>query len=257
MYNRPRIIPCLLIQDQGLVKTVRFSSPNYLGDAINAVKIFNEKEADELCLLDIKASIEKRGPDFSFLQDISSEAFMPMSYGGGISSLEQAKKIFFLGYEKVIINTSFLKKPELIEEIARYAGSQSVVVSIDAKKKMLGGYNCYISDGSQKTDKTTQELATLAEQMGAGEILLNSMDRDGTMQGYDLDLVKSVTEKVNIPVIACGGASGIKDLRLVLKEGQAHAAAAGSLFVYYGKKKAVLINMPHEQELIAEGVYNV
>ncbi len=257
MYNRPRIIPCLLIQDQGLVKTVKFSSPNYLGDVINAVRIFNEKEADELCILDIRASREKREPDFPLLQDISSEAFMPMSYGGGICSLEHAKRIFFIGYEKVILNTSFVNNPELVGEIAGYAGSQSVVVSIDAKKKITGGYNCYINGGRLKTDRAPQELAMLAERMGAGEILLNSMDRDGTMKGYDLDLVKSVTERVHIPVTACGGASGIEDLKRVLKEGQAHAAAAGSLFVYYGKKKAVLINMPHEQELIAGGIYDI
>ena len=257
MNNRPRIIPCLLIQDQGLVKTVKFTSPNYLGDVINAVRIFNEKEADEICLLDIKASKENRGPDFEFLQDIASEAFMPMSYGGGISSLEQAKKIFFIGYEKVIGNTSFVKNPGLIEEIAGYAGSQSVVVSIDAKKKFMNGYSCYINDGKQKTDYTPQELAVLAERVGAGELLLNSMDQDGTMQGYDLNLVNSVTEKVNIPVIACGGASKIEDLKQILEEGHAHAAAAGSMFVYYGKKKAVLINMPNEQDLIAGGFYNV
>lgn len=257
MYNRPRIIPCLLIQNQGLVKTVKFSNPNYLGDVINAVKIFNEKEVDELCLLDITASVEKREPDFEFLQDISSEAFMPMSYGGGITNLEQAKKIFYIGYEKVILNTSFVENPGLINKIAGYAGSQSVVVSIDAKKKLLNGYHCYINGGRLKTDKTPQELAVLAENLGAGEILLNSLDRDGTMQGYDLNLVKSVTEKVHIPVIACGGASGIHDLKQVLKEGHAHAAAAGSIFVYYGKKKAVLINMPEEQELITGGVYDV
>lgn len=244
------------MQDQGLVKTVKFASPNYLGDVINAVRIFNEKEADELCLLDIRASMEKRGPDFSLLKDIASEAFMPMSYGGGISTLEQAKQIFFIGYEKVILNTSFVRNPDLVKEIAGYVGSQSVVVSIDAKKKLMNGYNCYINDGSQKIDKSPQELAILAEQAGAGEILLNSLDRDGTMQGYDLNLVRSVSETVHIPVIACGGASGINDLKLVLEEGQAHAAAAGSLFVYYGRKKAVLINMPDEQELIAGGIYN-
>ena len=256
MYNRPRIIPCLLLQEQGLVKTVKFSNPNYLGDVINAVKIFNEKEVDELCLLDIKASLENRGPDFELLRDIASEAFMPMSYGGGISNLEQAKELFFIGYEKVILNTSFVQNPELIKQIARFAGSQSVVVSIDAKKKMFGSYNCYIKGGHQGVEHSPQELAILAERLGAGEILLNSIDRDGTMSGYDLNLIRSITEKVDIPVIACGGAAGIHDLKLALKEGQAHAVAAGSMFVYYGKKKAVLINVPDEQELIAGGVYD-
>lgn len=257
MYSRPRIIPCLLLQDQGLVKTVKFSNPNYLGDAINAVKIFNEKEVDELCLLDIKASLENRGPDFELLKDIASEAFMPMSYGGGISNLEQAKELFFIGYEKVVINTSFVKNPELIRQISQFAGNQSVVVSIDAKKKVFNGYCCYIRSGHQKTEYSPQELAVLAEKLGAGEILINSIDRDGTMSGYDLNLIQSITGKVSIPVIACGGAAGIADLRLALKEGQAHAAAAGSMFVYYGKKKAVLINVPDEQELLAGGVYDV
>lgn len=257
MYSRPRIIPCLLIQDEGLVKTVKFSHPNYLGDAINAVKIFNEKEVDELCLLDIKAALERRGPNFSLLKDIASEAFMPMSYGGGISSLEQAKELFFIGYEKIIINTAFVENPKLIEELAKFAGSQSVVVSIDAKKKIFNGYHCYIKDGSQKVEKTPCELAKLAEELGAGEILLNSLDCDGMMSGYDLNLIKSVAENVNIPVIACGGASGVEDLRVALKEGKAHAVAAGSMFVYYGKKRAVLINVPEEQELIDGGVYDV
>lgn len=180
---------------------------------------------------------------------------MPMSYGGGISTLDQAKKLFFIGYEKVILNTSFVLHPGLIYEIAEFAGSQSVVVSIDAKKKVLGGYQCYINDGKKRTENTPAELAVLAEKSGAGEILLNCIDRDGTMSGYDIDLVKSVAEKVSIPVIACGGASKVSDLRQVLQEGHAHAAAAGSMFVYYGKKKAVLINVPDEQELIAGGVY--
>ncbi len=257
MYSRPRVIPCLLIQDQGLVKTTKFSKPNYLGDVINAVKIFNEKEVDELCLLDIGASIENREPNFSLLENIASEAFMPMSYGGGISNLEQAKKLFFIGFEKIVVNTSFIKKPGLIEEIVHYAGSQSVIVSIDAKKKILNGYHCCIEGGKQKVDKTPQELAMLAEKAGAGEILLNSIDRDGTMSGYDIELIKSVAEKVSIPVIACGGASDIKDLKQALKEGNAHAVAAGSMFVYYGKKRAVLINMPDEKELIAGGIYEV
>lgn len=256
MYNRPRIIPCLLIQEQGLVKTIKFSNPNYLGDVINAVKIFNEKEVDELCLLDITASSENRGPDFTLLKDIASEAFMPMSYGGGISDLDQAKKLFFIGYEKIILNTAFIENPSLIKEIVNYAGSQSVVVSIDAKKRALGNYNCYTNDGKMKIGKTPQELALLAEKLGAGEILLNSVDRDGTMTGYDINLIKSVTEKVSIPVIASGGASGVQDFRRALKEGKAHAVAAGSIFVYYGKKKAVLINVPDEQELIEGGVYD-
>ena len=256
MYNRPRIIPCLLIKDEGIVKTVKFSKPNYLGDVINAVKIFNEKEVDELCLLDITASKQNKGPDYSLLKKIASEAFMPLSYGGGISNIEQAKKIYHIGYEKIIINTSFVKTPKLIEEIAKYAGSQSVVVSIDAKRNLFGNYFCYILDGKNRTEYSPQDLAMQAEKLGAGEILLNSIDRDGTMTGYDLKLIKSVSDKVNIPVVACGGASSIDDLRTALYTGHAHAVAAGSMFVYFGKKKAVLINVPSEKELIKGGIYN-
>jgi len=255
MYYRPRLIPCLLIKEQGLVKTTKFSNPRYLGDPINAVKIFNGKGVDELCILDITATSENRGPDFEYLKDIASEAFMPLSYGGGISSLDQIKNLFFIGYEKVIINTSFIQKPELVKEAANFAGSQSVVVSIDVRNELLGKRSCYINDGKTKVNSDPVVLVKKAEELGAGEILLNSINRDGMMQGYDIKLVKDVVDAVSIPVIACGGAKDIFDFKKVFQEGGAHAAAAGSLYVYFGEQKAVLITAPDEKELIKIGVY--
>jgi cyclase len=256
MYLRPRLIPCLLITGmRDLVKTIKFKNPRYLGDPINAVKIFNEKGVDELCILDITASSEKRGPQMDYIRDVASEAFMPLSYGGGITSLEEIQQIFHMGYEKVVLNTAFYREPGLITKAAHYAGSQSIVVSIDVKTELLGKKNCYICDGKEKTGKDPVMLAKQAEALGAGEILLNSISRDGTMQGYDLELVKSVAEAVSIPVIACGGAGEVLDFKKVLSEGKAHAAAAGSLFVYYGEENAVLINFPEESILINSGIF--
>lgn len=255
MYNRPRIIPCLLLKERGLVKTVKFASPNYLGDPINAIRIFNEKEVDELCVLDIEASRKKKNPDFSFLEKIAAEAFMPVSYGGGISCMEHIVRIFRIGYEKVVINTAFACNPELVKKAAEYAGSQSIVVSIDAKKNFFHGYSAYVRGGTMKVNKQLCQLAQQAERLGAGEIFINSMDRDGKMCGYDLELIREITECVDIPVTACGGARGTQDLKKVLSEGGAHAAAAGSMFVYYGRKKAVLINMPTEKELYEKGIF--
>lgn len=256
MYLRPRLIPCLSITGmKDLVKTTKFKNPRYLGDPINAVKIFNEKGVDELCILDITASSEGRGPQMDYIKDIASEAFMPLSYGGGITTLEEIQKIFHMGYEKVVLNTAFYRNPGLVMEAANYVGNQSIVVSIDVKTELLGRQNCYICDGKEKTGKNPIVLAKQAEELGAGEILLNSISCDGMMQGYDLELVKSVTEAVSIPVIACGGARDIWDFKKVISEGKAHAAAAGSLFVYYGDEKAVLINAPSEEELFEAEIY--
>lgn len=180
---------------------------------------------------------------------------MPLSYGGGITTLDEIQQIFYMGYEKVVLNTSFYRNPDLVTKAANYAGSQSVVVSIDVKTELFGKRGCYICDGREKTKKNPVEMAKRAEDLGAGEILLNSIDQDGMMQGYDLELVKSVSEAVSVPVIACGGAGSIQDFKRVLTEGKAHAAAAGSLFVYYGEEKAVLITTPSEEELCEVGVY--
>lgn len=255
MYNRPRIIPVLLIDNQDLVKTVQFKSPTYLGEPINAVKIFNIKGIDELSILDIGATKNNLEPDFDLLKDIASQAFMPLSYGGGIKNIEQIKQLFKIGYEKVVINSTFFSNPDLITKAANYAGSQSVVVSIDAKK-IDNQYKCVINDGTKIIDISPIEAAIKAEKAGAGEIFLNSIDNDGMMQGYDLELVKSITEVVDVPVIACGGASGIKDLKEVIQNAGAHAAAGGSMFVYYGRLKAVLITAPSEKELIENRIYN-
>lgn len=255
MYYRPRIIPCLSIQNHDLVKTIKFSSPRYLGDPINAVKIFNGKGIDELCILDITASTKNKEPDINYLKDIASEAFMPLSYGGGITNLEQIKKIFHIGYEKVIINTAFYDNPDLITKASNHAGSQSIVVSIDVKTDVLGKWSCYKRDGTLKVNKDPAVMAKLAQDLGAGEILLNSINHDGMMNGYHLKLVNHVSSAVSIPVIACGGAGKISDFKKVLTEGRAHAAAGGSFFVYYGTMKAVLITAPGEEELIDAGIY--
>lgn len=256
MFTRPRIIPVLLIDDGDLIKTVNFHQPTYLGDPVNAVKIFNRKGIDELSILDISATRLKKQPDFEMLEDIASQAFMPLSYGGGIKTIEQIRKLLAIGYEKVVINTEFSKNSELVKEAVKLAGGQSVVISIDAKK--IGeNYRCVIGDGEEVTEYSPIEFARKAEQLGVGEIFLNSIDRDGTMQGYDIELIKSVSASVDIPVTACGGAGGIQDLKKALQEGNAHAAAGGSMFVYYGKLKAVLITAPTEKELIDAGIYRV
>lgn len=255
MFNRPRIIPTLLIDDRDLIKTVQFGKRTYLGDPVNAVKIFNRKRIDELSILDIGATKNQKEPDYEILKDIASEAFMPLSYGGGITSLDQVQELLKIGYEKVVLNTAFVRKPELVTKSAELFGSQSIVASIDAKK-INSEYKCYISDGVEETKWNPVDLAREAERLGAGEIIINSIDNDGMMNGYDINLVKSVADVVSIPVIAIGGAGGIKDLKMVLQEGHAHAAAGGSMFVYYGKLRAVLITAPSEEELTVAGIYN-
>lgn len=255
MYRRPRIIPCLLLDHGGLVKTSKFSKPRYLGDPINAVKIFNNKGVDELALLDISVTREGREPNFDLLRDIASEAFMPLSYGGGITRLEEIHKLFSIGYEKVILNTALARNPDLVREAVRYAGSQSIVASLDVKTDAFGRQTCWIADGGEKIPGTPAELAGRAEALGVGEILLNSINRDGEMKGYDLKLVRQVADAVNIPVIACGGAGCLEDIRRVLDEGHAHAAAGGSFFVYYGRMRAILITAPSEEDCFRAGIY--
>lgn len=254
MFTRPRIIPVLLMDDRDLLKTVNFKDRTYLGDPVNAVKIFNRKGIDELAILDIGATRNHREPDFEILKDIASEAFMPLACGGGITSVEQVHELLAIGYEKVIINTGLVRNPSLIQKSAELFGSQSIVASIDAKL-VNGQYKCYISDGTELVDKSPVEMAIEAERLGAGEIIINSIDRDGMMQGYDTELVRRVVDSVKVPVIALGGAGGIKDLKTVLDEGHAHAAAGGSMFVYYGRLKAVLITAPNEDELRQVGIY--
>ncbi len=255
MYNRPRIIPVLLIDDRDLIKTKQFGERTYLGDPVNAVKIFNIKGVDELSILDIGATKNRKEPDFELLSDIASEAFMPLSYGGGITNIEQIRRLLAIGYEKVVINKALVDNPDLITEAAELFGSQSIVASIDAKKTATG-YEAYVEDGNRVAGLTPTELAKKALELGAGEIIINSMDNDGMMHGYDIELVKSVADAVDIPVTAIGGAGGIRDLKKVLTEGHAHAAAGGSMFVFYGRLRAVLITAPREEKLVREGIFD-
>lgn len=255
MFNRPRIIPVLLIDDRDLIKTINFKKPTYLGDPVNALKIFNRKGIDEMAVLDISASKKGLEPDFELLTDMASEAFMPLSYGGGIKTLDQVRKLLAIGYEKVVLNTSLVEDEQLVKDAVALAGSQSVVASIDAKV-VNGQYKCVICDGAKVIDMSPVELAKHAEELGVGEIFLNSIDRDGMMDGYDIQLVNDVVNAVSIPVTACGGAGGISDLKDVIENGHAHAAAGGSMFVYYGRLKAVLITAPTEEELTEAGIYS-
>ena len=250
---RPRIIPTLLINNGNLVKTKKFSEPRYLGDPINAIRIFNEKFVDELCVLDITASKVGKEPDYELLGKMASEAFMPLSYGGGINTIDQMKQIFRIGFEKIIINTASLKQDGLIRQASEYFGSQSIVCAIDYKNGVFGSF-CYINDGNTKVKITPLERALKAEKEGAGEVLLYSINNDGMGEGYDLRTIEKVTKSVTIPVIACGGAKEISDIKMALASG-ADAVAAGSMFVFYGKKQAVLINYPEEKEFISRGIY--
>ena len=244
-----RIIPCLLLRNNGLVKTVKFRESIYIGDPINAVRIFNEKEADELLFLDIDATREGRDPSLKVISNIAEECFMPFSYGGGISTLEHIGEVLKAGAEKIVINTRAFTDKEFIRKAATRFGSSTIVVSIDVKKRFTGKKSVHINGGRHDTGKDPAEYAAEMERSGAGEIIINSIDRDGTMSGYDIDLVKSVSEAVTIPVIACGGAGTVNDLRKVLTEGKASAAAAGSLFVFHGRRKAVLITYPAAGEI--------
>jgi imidazole glycerol-phosphate synthase subunit HisF len=245
----PRVMPCLLLRGRGLVKTVRFQNPRYVGDPINAIAIYNEKEVDELIFLDITATPESKPPPFDVIGEIASECFMPVAYGGGVRSLEDVKRIFGLGIEKVAINSFAVERPEFIREAADRFGSQSIVVAIDVKKTLLGGYKVFTHGGRKATSLDPIKHAVRMQELGAGEILLNSIDRDGTLQGYDVDLIRRVTSAVNVPVIACGGAGKVEDFGAAVKEGGASAAAAGSLVVFHGRNQAVLINFPTRQEL--------
>lgn len=246
-----RVIPCLLLKDAGFVKTVKFANPVYLGDPINTVKIFNDKEVDEIAILDITATREGRPPKFDLLTNIANQCFMPMSYGGGLRSLEDIRRILSIGFEKVIINSYALENPAFVRQAADVCGSQSVVVCLDVKKSFFGKYEVHAQGGKRKIKGSPAEIAKQMEQQGAGEILLQSVDRDGTMAGYDIDLIHSVTQVLSIPVIACGGAGKVADFAAAVRQGGASAVAAGSMFVFHGRRRAVLINHPTRAELEA------
>lgn len=245
---RPRIIPVLLLLNKGLVKTIQFKNPTYVGDPMNAVKIFNDLRADELVFLDITATKENRTPPLDVLRKIADEAYMPFAAGGGVRTLDHVRSIINAGAEKVVINTSAVESPSVIEQAASVFGNQSIVVSIDAKKKGSGQYEVFTHSGGKSTALNPVDVAKRSESLGAGEIMINSIDKDGTFEGYDLDLVKQVADAVTIPVIACGGAKDYENLAEPYRAG-ATAVAAGSLFVFIGRKRAVLINYPDRQDM--------
>lgn len=246
---RTRAIPALLLRGAGLVKTIKFNEPKYLGDPINIVKIFNEKEVDEIVLLDITATSENKRPNFRLLEQIAGEAFMPLGYGGGVKTIQDFKTLFGIGFEKVVVNTAAYQNPGLIWEAAQKYGSQSVVVSADVKKDWMGKYGIYIEAGRRRIRIDPIAYASEMEKKGAGEILLTSIDQDGTMKGYDLPIIKKVSAVVSIPVIAAGGAGKVEDLGDAVLTGGASAAAAGSIFVFQGPHRAVLISYPSQDKL--------
>ncbi len=243
-----RIIPCLQLIDESLVKAIQFNKYSYIGDPCNTVRIFNELEVDELCFLDIRASRENRDPNFKILQEISDECFMPLSYGGGITTFEQAKKIFGIGFEKVILNTQAFRNPDLVTQISTHFGVQAVVVSIDFKKQG-SHYSAYINDGKEKINENVLTYIKRIENAGAGEILLTSMDREGTWSGFDIDFVKHITSNTKLPVIAHGGAGSIEDIGSVVNDGGASAVALGSMLVFQKKGMGVLVNFPDKEKL--------
>jgi imidazole glycerol-phosphate synthase subunit HisF len=246
---RSRIIPCLLIHNKGLVKTVKFKDPKYVGDPINAVKIFNEKEVDELMVLDIDATRENRTPNLKMIKNLADECRMPFCYGGGITTVEQARKIISLGAEKVALSFSALNNISLCQEIGSIIGNQSVVVVLDLKKKKLfGGYDIYTHNGTKKSKWKLEEIIAKLEELEVGEIVINSIDNDGTMLGYDLGLAENIREKCSMPITVLGGAGSLEDVKKLINKFKIIGAAAGSLFVFKGKYRAVLINYPNRQE---------
>jgi len=246
---RSRIIPCLLIHNKGLVKTVKFKDHKYVGDPINAVKIFNEKEVDELIVLDIDATKENRGPNLKMIKNIADECRMPLCYGGGINTVEQALQIINLGVEKVALSYSALQDIELCQKIGDIIGNQSVVVVIDVKKKKLfSGYDIYTHNGTKKSKWDLYDFVSKLEEIGIGEIVINSIDNDGVMKGYDISLIETIRGKCSMPITVLGGAGNIDDIKKIIKKFKIIGAAAGSLFVFKGKYKAVLINYPNREE---------
>lgn len=243
----PRIIPCLLLSGAGLVKTVKFKNEKYVGDPINAIKIFNEKGADELIFLDICASSQNRKPDFDTIAKVAAECFMPVCYGGGIKEIADAKRIFNSGMEKISLGSGAIENPGLIKELVRIFGSQSIVACLDVKRNLFGNYEVVIRRAQKKTGLDPLVAAQKMEKLGAGELLINTVDRDGTMSGYDIGLIQKITKNISIPVIACGGAASLQDIAEVVNQAGASSGAAGSLFVFHGKRRGVLINYPDRE----------
>ena len=245
---RPRIIPCLLVSNKGLVKTVKFKDPKYVGDPINAVRIFNEKETDELVILDIDATRLNKEPDYRSIEFWASECRMPLCYGGGIKTVEQAQRIFSLGVEKIALSSEAVYNTKLISKLAKRVGRQSVVVVLDVKKKTFGGYELFTHNGSKSTGLNPVDFAKKCAQEGAGEIVVNSIDKDGTMKGYDLNLIRKIRDVIDTPMTVLGGAASLDDIGELINEFGIIGASAGSLFVFKGKYKAVLINYPSKTD---------
>ncbi|MNJ82788.1 Imidazole glycerol phosphate synthase subunit HisF [compost metagenome] len=245
----PRVIPVLLLQNEGLVKTLQFKEPKYVGDPLNAVRIFNEKEVDELIFLNISASSESQPIPYEFLKEIAEECFMPLAYGGGIKTLEDIRSVLKIGIEKVIINSLLYQDLHVVKEAVHEFGSSTIVTSLDVKKNFFGKYELHLHNGKTNTKKNPVVFAQELEKIGVGEIMIQSIDRDGTMKGYDLELISEISASVGIPVIACGGASTIHDFDQAINQAGASAVAAGSMFVFHGKHRAVLISYPDQKEL--------
>ena len=244
-----RVIPCLLLENQSLVKTVNFKKPAYIGDPVNTARIFNELEVDELVLLDIAASNNKMKPDFKILADLANECFMPLAYGGGINNFEDAKKIFQVGIEKIIINSYVFENPQFITRLAEHFGNQAIVASIDVKKNMFGKYQVFSNSGIKKQKVDPVLWAQELERLGAGEILLTAIYQEGTWRGFDINIIEKISNAVNIPVIANGGASSIEDIGKAVKQGNASAVSLGSMVVYQSKGMGVLVNFPDTEKL--------
>lgn len=244
----PRIIPCLLVHNKGLVKTIKFKDPKYVGDPINAVKIFNEKEADELMVLDIDATRENREPDYKMIENLARECRMPLCYGGGIKTAEQAQRIFNLGVEKIAISSIAIENQQIIKEITSQVGNQSVVIVLDVKKKLFGGYDIYTHNGKNKVKVDLIKFIKEIQDLGIGEIVLNSIDHDGEMKGYDFNLIEMLKSLVHVPLTILGGAGTLDDIGQLIKKYGIIGASAGSLFVFKGKYRAVLISYPNEDE---------
>ena len=245
---RPRVIPCLLVKGGGLIKTTRFAAPKYVGDPINAVRIFNEKEVDELIVLDIDATVRGREPDYTMIRNLAAECRMPLCYGGGVKTVEQAAKIVGMGVEKVAVSSAAVEDPDLIGSMARVVGGQSVVVVIDVRRGSRDAYDVWTHNGTRRAGREAARLARAMERQGAGEIVVNSIDNDGMMKGYDLELVSAVRNEVSLPLTALGGVGSLAHVRALVDRFGLIGAAAGSLFVFKGVYRAVLINYPSRAE---------
>lgn len=247
-----RIIPCLLYDGSGLVKTVKFKNPSYVGDPINAIKIYNDKEVDELIIIDINASKQKRKPNFDKIADMASEAFMPFAYGGGVKTYDDFAKLYKLGVEKVIVNSLIQENPSVIKQVVNDYGAQAVVGCIDYKKPLFGSKEPYSYFGHKIKYNLVDYAKYLTEEIGVGEVMLYSVDKDGTWEGYDYEITESILNKIDVPVIACGGCGSIDDLKKILYNVNANAAAIGSMAVYSKKGMGVLINFPKREAVIIE-----